>query len=168
LSREDRLVSGVGRESNVRFLRPYEDVVASWRRCVAEVYEPRALFDRFIHQVEATYRNRLDTPVWRRLTLANLRRGLTIAVNLAVRVGVFSEYRREFWRAARHCLACGQIQTVFSIGLVAHHLIRFSQEAVRGEQNASFYAPHAHAAEGSKPRPFSLALSALTPPRFRR
>jgi radical SAM superfamily enzyme YgiQ (UPF0313 family) len=68
LSREDRLVSAVGRESNVRFLRPYEDAVASWRRCVAEVYEPRALFDRFIHQVDATYPNRLKTSVWRRLT----------------------------------------------------------------------------------------------------
>ena len=168
LSREDRLVSASGRESNVRFLRPYEEVVASWRRCVAEIYRPRALFDRFIHQVDATYPNRLDTPVWRRLTLANLRRGLTIVVNLAVLVGVFSEYRREFWRAARHCLGRGQIQSVLSIGLVAHHLIRFSQEAVRGEQNASFYAPQARTAAGSKPRPLSLALSALTPSRFRR
>lgn len=168
LSREDRLVSASGRESNVRFLRPYEEVVASWRRCVAEIYRPRALFDRFIHQVDATYPNRLDTPVWRRLTLANLRRGLTIVVNLAVLVGVFSEYRREFWRAARHCLGRGQIQSVLSIGLVAHHLIRFSQEAVRGEQNASFYAPHSRTAAGSKPRPLSLALWALTPSRFRR
>jgi Domain of unknown function (DUF4070) len=83
LSREDRLVSVVGRESNVRFLRPYEDVVDSWKRCVGEIYEARALFDRLMHQVDATYPNRLDTPVWRRLTPSNLRRGLTIAVNLA-------------------------------------------------------------------------------------
>jgi hopanoid C-2 methylase len=168
LSREDRLVSAAGRESNVRFLRPYEDVLASWKRCVAEAYRPRALFDRFIHQVDATYPNRLETPVWRRLTPANLRRGSTIAVNLAVRVGVFSEYRREFWRVVRHCLGRGQIVSVFSIGLVGHHLIRFSQEAVRGEQNASFYASHARAGAGSKPRLLFLALSTLRPSRFRR
>jgi hypothetical protein len=81
---------------------------------------------------------------------------------------VFSEYRREFWRAARHCLKRGQIQSIFSIGLVAHHLIRFSQEAVRGEQNASFYAPHASTGGRSRPRPQSLALSAPTSLRLRR
>jgi hypothetical protein len=29
---------------------------------------------------------------------------------------------------------------VFAIGFIAHHLIAFSREAMRGEQNASFYS----------------------------
>jgi hypothetical protein len=31
------------------------------------------------------------------------------------------------------------------MGFVAHHLIQFSREAIRGEQNASFYAAQAKA-----------------------
>ncbi len=42
-------------ESNVRFLRPYDEVVATWRRCVAHAYDPERLFARFAHQVDATY-----------------------------------------------------------------------------------------------------------------
>ena len=163
LSREDRLVRAAGRESNVRFLRPYDDVVDSWKRCIAEIYQARALFDRFLHQVDTTYRNRLSRPLRPRLTLANLRRGLIIAANLAVRVGVFSEYRREFWRAVRHCLKRGQVESIFSIGLVAHHMIRFSQEAVRGEQNASFYSAQVRADADPGPRWASMTRPALTP-----
>ncbi len=28
------------------------------------------------------------------------------------------------------------------MGFVAHHLIKFTREALRGEQNASFYSTH--------------------------
>jgi hypothetical protein len=34
----------------------------------------------------------------------------------------------------------GQVDAVLAMGLVAHHLIQFSREALRGDQNASFYA----------------------------
>ena len=39
-------------ESNVRFLRPYDDVVSMWRRCIAYANDPERLFARFHHQVE--------------------------------------------------------------------------------------------------------------------
>ncbi|HEY0441105.1 MAG TPA: hypothetical protein VGD36_13605, partial [Xanthobacteraceae bacterium] len=42
--------------------------------------------------------------------------------------------------AARHALRRGQIDAVLGMGFVAHHLIQFSREALRGEQNASFYS----------------------------
>ena len=46
----------------------------------------------------------------------------------------------------------GQIEAVFSMGFVAHHLIRFTREALRGEQNASFYAGQGRAARsGAQP-----------------
>jgi radical SAM superfamily enzyme YgiQ (UPF0313 family) len=143
LAREGRLLGETsGRESNVRFLRPYDEVVATWRRCIAEAYAPERLFGRLIHQVDATYANRIVTPSRGTLTVANLRRALTIGFNLALRVGLLSDYRRLFWRAVRHALARRQYDTPFSMGLVAHQLIQFSREAVRGEQNAAFYAAH--------------------------
>ena len=50
------------RESNVAFLLPYDEVVAMWRDCMAKAYEPQALFERFRHQLEATYAKRLNPP----------------------------------------------------------------------------------------------------------
>src|ERR1019366_44764 len=40
LERDGRLVDGERRESNVRFLRPYDEVVAMWRRCMAYANDP--------------------------------------------------------------------------------------------------------------------------------
>jgi hypothetical protein len=34
----------------------------------------------------------------------------------------------------------GQIDAALSMGIVGHHMITFSREAARGEQNASFYS----------------------------
>lgn len=140
LRREDRIVEGDRRELNVRFLRPYEDVLAEWKRCVETIYAPSALIDRFLHQVETTYRNRIDRPARGRLRPANLWLGLVIAVNVAARIGLFADYRREFWRTVRFCGRYRQFESVLNIAIVAHHLICFSREAVLGRQNASFYA----------------------------
>jgi hypothetical protein len=51
-----------------------------------------------------------------------------------------ADYRRPFWRAARHALRRGQIDGLIGMGFIAHHLIEFTREALRGEQNASFYS----------------------------
>lgn len=147
LAREGRIDEDPSLDSNVRFLRPYDEVVESWRRTVAAAYTPEALFTRFIHQVDATYANRIRPPIRGKLTRANLTRGLTLAYNLAIKVGLKADYRRAFWRASGRAVARGQIEAVFTFGLVAHHLITFTREAMRGEQNASFYA--AKVREGS-------------------
>ncbi len=34
----------------------------------------------------------------------------------------------------------GQIDAVLGMGFIAHHLIEFTREALRGEQNASYYS----------------------------
>jgi hypothetical protein len=140
LKAADRIIDDPTRESNVRFKRPYQAVVETWRDCVRDVYQPERLFSRFMYQVDATYRHRIRPPARAQLTAANLRQGLTLAINLAVRLGLFSNYRRPFWRAAKHAISRGQIDAAFGMGLVAYHLIQFSREATRGEQNASFYA----------------------------
>ena len=141
LGNEGRLIADDdGLESNVRFLRPYDEVLATWRRCVAYAYDPERLFARFAHQVEATYANRLLAPARGKLTFNNLRSALVLAFNVAFRVGLLADYRRPFWRAARRALRRGQIDAVLGMGFVAHHLIQFTREALRGEQNASFYS----------------------------
>jgi len=143
LQRDGRLIADdTGLESNVRFLRPYDEVVATWRRCIAYAYDPERLFARFAHQVDATYANRMIGPARGKLTISNLRAALVLAFNVAFRVGLVADYRRPFWRAAGRALRRGQIDAVLGMGFVAHHLIQFSREALRGEQNASFYSTH--------------------------
>jgi hopanoid C-2 methylase len=147
LAREDRLVEDASRESNVRFVRPYEDVVAAWRRCIEYAYDPRRLYSRFSHQIDATYVNRLATPARGRLTKANLKRGAILFLNLLFRVGVCANYRAAFWRMAWKAIKRGQIEALFGVGFVSYHLIEFSREALRGDQNASFYSARARRPE---------------------
>ena len=140
LARDGRLVQDASLESNVRFLRPYDEVVQSWLRCVAHAYDPEHLFARFAYQVDNTYVHRFPAPPSGKLTFANVFGALVLLVNIVIRIGIFSDYRKPFWRAARHALRRGQIDAVLGMGFVAHHLIQFSREALRGEQNASFYS----------------------------
>jgi radical SAM superfamily enzyme YgiQ (UPF0313 family) len=141
LRSEGRLIADdEGLESNVRFLRPYDEVLAAWRRCIAYAYDPERLFRRFAHQVETTYANRLLPPARGKLTINNLRSALVLAFNVAFRVGMLADYRRPFWRAARQALRRGQIDAALGMGFIAHHLIQFTREALRGDQNASFYS----------------------------
>ena len=140
LERDHRITDDKRLESNVRFLRPYDEVVASWRRCIAHAYEPERLFERFWHQVDSTYVNRINPSGRGRLTFANLRMGAVLAFRLLVCIGLKSDYRRHYWRAARYALKRGQIDAVMGMGFVAYHLIQFTREALRGEQNASFYS----------------------------
>jgi len=139
LARAGRLIEDGERESNVDFLRPYEDVIGSWRRCIEYAYQPPRLYRRLIHQLDATYRHRLP-PTTARATRSNLKRGLKLMANLLLRVGLLADYRIWFWRAAREAYKRGRLADLISIGFVSHHLIEFSREALRGDQNASFYS----------------------------
>jgi hypothetical protein len=114
--------------------------VATWRRCIAHAYQPERLYARFLHQLTATYANRLTPPGSARLTRANLKRGATLFFNLLLRVGLLADYRRPFWRVAWQALKRGQIESLFGIGFQSYHMIEFSREALRGDQNASFYS----------------------------
>jgi hopanoid C-2 methylase len=141
LKRDGRLIADDnGLESNVRFLRPHDEVVETWRRCIAYAYEPERLFARYAHQIEATYANRLIPPARGKLTGNNLRAALVGAFNVALHVGLLSDYRRPFWRAAGQALRRGQIDAALGMGFTAYHLIQFTREALRGKQNASFYS----------------------------
>jgi len=114
-----------------------------WRRSIAYAYDSQQLLERFTHQLDATYANRLVLPAAGRATAANLRRGATLFLNLLLRVGVVADYRKWFWRMVREALKRDQFESIMSIGFVANHLIEFSREALRGDQNASFYSARA-------------------------
>jgi radical SAM superfamily enzyme YgiQ (UPF0313 family) len=135
-----RIDDDPARESNVRFIRPYDEVVAMWRRCIAHAYAPERLFDRLRYQVDATYANRLQVPARGKLKWSNIAFGLVLAFRVLLRIGLLSDYRKPFWRAARHALRRGNVDSMLAMGFIAHHLIQFTREALRGEQNASYYS----------------------------
>jgi hopanoid C-2 methylase len=140
LERDGRLVDGERRESNVRFLRPYDEVVAMWRRSIAYANDPERLFDRFWHQVERTYVNRKLAPARGKLTWSNLSGAAVLAVRILWYLVILSDYRRPFLRAARHAIKRRQFDAAFGIAFIGYHLIEFTREALRGEHNASFYS----------------------------
>lgn len=138
---EGRLLSDPGeRESNVQFLRPYDDVVADWREAVAQLFAPAALYRRFRHQVERTYVHQLPRPQ-QRPSLADLRRGLEILARIGWFVGVRSDYRRDFWRMALPLLRRGEIEHMVHIAAVTHHLVTFAREVAEGTAEKCFYNP---------------------------
>jgi hopanoid C-2 methylase len=140
LAKADRIDAEPTRESNVRFLRPYDEVVAMWRRCIAHANDPERLFARFRHQIDATYVNRMIPPARGKLNWSNLSGALVLAFRMLLHLGVLADYRKPFWRTARHALRRGQIDGLLGMGFVAYHLIQFTREALRGEHNASYYS----------------------------
>jgi radical SAM superfamily enzyme YgiQ (UPF0313 family) len=141
LEQEGRLVFDENRESNIKFLMPYEQVVEMWRRCITNAYEPEFLYQRFAYNIENTYPNRIKVPNSpARTSWANIRKGLTCMTNILLRVGLFSNYRQTFWEMARPALKAGNIENLIHVGLVGHHLIKFAQECARNEESASFYS----------------------------
>lgn len=141
LEKEGRIVDDTTRESNIKFLRPYEEVVNTWRRCITAAYEPEFLYERFVYNIQHTYRNRIKVPNSpARASQANIKKGLTYLTNILIRAGVFSHYRQTFWKLAWPALKKGKIESIIHVGLVGHHLIQFSRECGRGEESASFYS----------------------------
>ena len=138
LESEGRLEPDPSKASNVDFRMPYEQVIGMWNRCISEAYDPVKLFKRFAHQTQMTFPNRI-TPD-RKVTASQVVFGLQILARVLWRVGVRSDYRRIFWKHAGPLLRAGRIEEVIHIGLVSHHLIRFSRDAVSGKAEACFYA----------------------------
>jgi len=141
LTREGRLIHDDGRDSNVKFLLPYDEVVNSWKRCMEIAYEPSKLLSRYLHQCEYTHKNRIKVPrssemrSWR-----NIRRGLVMLRNIFWKVGVLGSYKREFWKFALGRLWHRDIEGLIGSVLIGHHLIMFARAASSGRQNASNYS----------------------------
>jgi len=141
LRKAGRLNSDEGRDSNIEYLQPYENVTASWKRVIRELYEPRKIYARYAMQARKTYlhRKRPVRPL-DQLTWANVRRAVEIFLRTAWRVGIRSDYRREFWMMTWRELRQGNVEAVFQIAMVAHHLITFGRECLTRDVQASAYS----------------------------
>jgi hypothetical protein len=101
LEREGRLVHDDGRDSNVDFLLPYDEVVASWKHAMAVAYAPEKVYARYQYQCDNVYVRRVKMPVPDEMkTWPNIRRGLVMLRNIFWKVGVLGDYRRVFWKFA--------------------------------------------------------------------
>jgi radical SAM superfamily enzyme YgiQ (UPF0313 family) len=144
LEAEGRLRSDAGRQSNVEFRLPYEQVIALWQRCITTAYEPETLYERFRYQLAHTFTRRRAFPGnRRRRSWASVRMGLGILARVLWKIGIVGDYRRTFWRLAWPALRTGRIEALLHVALVGHHLIEFTRDCVRGLGESSFYAPGA-------------------------
>jgi len=141
LERANRLVHDDGRDSNVEFLMPYDEVVSAWKRCMERAYEPSKLMARYLYQCEYTHKNRLKVPVSPEMrSWKNIRRALIMLRNIFWKVGVLGEYRKVFWQFALNRLMRGDIEGMIGSVVVGHHLIMYARAASSGRHNASNYS----------------------------
>ena len=89
---------------------------------------------------DSTYANRKAVDAAGMLTWANLSRAAVMALRMLFYLVILSDYRRPYLRAAREAFKRRQFDAVIGMGFVGYHLVEFTREALRGEQNASFYS----------------------------
>jgi radical SAM superfamily enzyme YgiQ (UPF0313 family) len=142
LEKDRRVLHDVeNRDSNIVFLQPYETVVRNWQRVIAEVYSPGNLYARYAYNAIHTYPNRIKpkNPLTQ-ATWPNIRRALGIFRRIIWRVGIRSDYRRLFWKMAWTELKQGNVETMFQVAMVAHHLITYARECTQGKMQSSNYS----------------------------
>lgn len=140
LEKAGRLVPDEGRDSNIQFLRPYEQVVDDWRKVIRRIYDPAELYRRYEAQAEITYKNRYMPPAADQLTWANLKRFFGVSWRMLWIVGR-SDYREHFWAMFWRQLRLGNIETIIQVGMVAHHLILYARDCTKDRMQASNYSP---------------------------
>jgi radical SAM superfamily enzyme YgiQ (UPF0313 family) len=142
LERDNRVLHDAeNRDSNIVFLQPYETVVANWQRVIGDVFAPENLYARYAYNAIHTYPNRIKpkNPLTQ-ATWPNIRRALGIFRRIIWRVGICSDYRRLFWKMAWTELKQGNVETMFQVAMVAHHLITYSRECTQGKMQSSNYS----------------------------
>ena len=144
LEKDNRVLSpeaADNRDSNIVFLQPYETVVRNWQRVIANVFGPENLYSRYAYNAIHTYPNRIrpKNPL-KQATWYNVTRALGIFRRIIWSVGIRSDYRREFWRMAWTELKQGNVETMFQVAMVAHHLITYARECTQGKMQSSNYS----------------------------
>jgi hopanoid C-2 methylase len=129
------------RDSNIVFLQPYETVVRNWQRVIAHIFDSEKLYARYAYNAKHVYPNRVKpkNPL-AQATWPNIKRALGIFRRIIWRVGICSDYRRLFWKMAWHELKQGNVETVFQVAMVAHHLITYARECTQGKMQSSNYS----------------------------
>lgn len=142
LEKENRVLHDVeNRDSNIVFLQPYETVVRNWQHVIADVFSPAKLYARYAYNAIHTYPNRIKpkNPM-SQATWPSIKRALGIFRRIIWRVGVRSDYRRLFWKMAWTELKQGNVETMFQVAMVAHHLITYARECTQGKMQSSNYS----------------------------
>jgi radical SAM superfamily enzyme YgiQ (UPF0313 family) len=129
------------RDSNVVFLEPYENVLSNWQRVIKYIYSPENLYARYNYNAQRTFPNRVRPKhPWKQATPHNIKRALRIFSRLIWRLGIRSNYRRLFWKMAWQELKQGNVENIFAIAIVAHHLITYARECTEGKMQSSNYS----------------------------
>jgi hopanoid C-2 methylase len=55
-------------------------------------------------------------------------------------LGIRSDYRSHFWKMAWREFKKGDIDNIFQISIVAHHLISYSRDCLNGKMHSSNYS----------------------------
>jgi radical SAM superfamily enzyme YgiQ (UPF0313 family) len=142
LQKEGRVLQQAeDRDSNIVFREPYEQVLRNWQQVIGYIYHPERLYARYNHNALHTFPNRVRPkhPL-RQATWKNLRRAIRIFSRLIWHVGLRSNYRQLFWDMAWRELKQGNVENVFAIAIVAHHLITYSRECTGGRMQSSNYS----------------------------
>jgi hopanoid C-2 methylase len=144
LEAENRIVNIPGRESNVEYKMPYEQVVEGWLSCIRRVYTPEAIYRRFAYQMVHTFPNRKVLPNSKaRLNAKSVLRGAKIMSRIMWHCGVRADYRREFWKMALPALKQLRIEHLIQVAVVSHHTVMFARECISGQAEKCFYSPAA-------------------------
>lgn len=167
LNREGRIIP---REnvvaSNVKFKDGEEVVLRRWKAAVERASEPQEMFDRFRYHAATTYRNRVPMPSWRgRFTRTQVLAGLYSILSMIVLLGVFSSYRRQFWRFAIAMLRDGMFEQLIYASAMSYHVFQFREDVLSGKANACLHVEQTAAQqERLKPAPdASLVRLRLAP-----
>lgn len=142
LEKENRVLHNAENlDSNVVFLLPYQEVLRNWQSVISHVYSPERLYARYNYNALHTFPNRIrpQHPL-KQVTPRNIRRAVKIFSRLIWQVGIGSGYRRLFWQMTWRELKQGQVENIFSIAVVAHHLITYAGECTRGKMQSSNYS----------------------------
>jgi len=142
LQKENRVLEEANdRDSNIVFLQPYENVVNDWKRVIGHIFSPGPLYARYAYNAVHTYPHRVmpKNPA-KQATWRNIKRAINIMRRIVWRVGIRSDYRKLFWKMAWTELKRGNVEAVFQISMVAHHLITYSRECTQGKMQSSNYS----------------------------
>ena len=130
LQKANRLNSGEESNSNIEYQQPYETVVANWKRVIREVYEPRKIYARYATQARKTYLHRSGR-----------------CARWTSSPGPTSGARSRSSRAppggsgsgaiTGRELRQGNVESVFQIAMVAHHLITFGRACLTRDVQVS-------------------------------
>ncbi len=141
LVREERVLPDKeSHHTNIRFKMPHETVLAMWRNCTRAAYQPLSVYRRYQHNMETTYRARLQLGHGRfGRNLNQLPKLGYILTKILWVIGLRSSYRTAFWQQMKKTLGKGDLEHAIKIAVMGHHFIEFGKECENPSVRGSYY-----------------------------